>query len=228
MAHPHNEAPFNPLPPVVVALALLVVGIEAAFGLGARGLLGGPEAVGWRLESIQRYAFSGEILRWMLDTGRVPPEHLLRFVSYPFVHASFTHALFAAVMLLALGKIVAETIGGAATLAIFVVSGIGGALAYAAVPGADTPLFGAFPPVYGLIGAFTYMLWVRLGQLGAQQVRAFTLIGVLLGIQLLFGLLFGGGSDWVADVAGFVAGFVLSIVLVPGGFARLLARLRRD
>ncbi|SDY21839.1 rhomboid family intramembrane serine protease [Citreimonas salinaria] len=227
MVHPHNENPVNPLPPAVVALALVTVGIEAIFGLGARGLLGGPEAVGWRLAAIERYAFSPEILRWMVETGRYPPEHLLRIVSYPFVHAGFTHALFAAVMLLALGKIVAETIGGAAMLAVFVVSTVGGALLYSLLPGSVQPLFGAFPPVYGLIGAFTYLLWVRLGQVGAQQLRAFSLIGVLLGIQLVFGVLFGGGLDWVADVAGFAAGFLLTIVLVPGGFHRLLARLRR-
>ncbi|MGR3494968.1 rhomboid family intramembrane serine protease [Citreimonas sp.] len=227
MVHPHNENPVNPLPPAVVALALVIVGIEAVFGLGARGLLGGPEAVGWRLAAIERYAFSPEILRWMVETGRYPPEHLLRLLSYPFVHAGFTHALFAAVMLLALGKIVAETIGGAAMVAVFFVSALGGALVFTALPGTTQPLFGAFPPVYGLIGAFTYLLWVRLGQMGAQQVRAFSLIGVLLGIQLVFGVLFGGGLDWVADVAGFASGFALTIVLVPGGFHRLLDRLRR-
>lgn len=228
MVHPHNENPVNPLPPAVIALALMIVAIEAIFGLGARGLAGGPEAVGWRLAAIERYAFSPEILRWMVETGRYPPEHLLRLLSYPFVHAGFTHALFAAVMLLALGKIVAETIGGAGMVAVFVVSALGGALAFAALPGTTQPLFGAFPPVYGLIGAFTYMMWVRLGQMGEQKIRAFSLIAVLLGIQLVFGVLFGGGLDWVADVAGFIAGFALTIVLVPGGFHRLLDRLRRS
>ena len=33
----------------------------------------------------------------------------------------------------------------------------------------------------------------RLAAKGANQYRAFSLIGLLLGIQLLFGLLFGGG-----------------------------------
>ena len=86
----------------------------------------------------------------------------------------------------------------------------------------------AEPHHQGLIGGFTYLLWLRLGQLGAQQVRAFSLIGMLLGVQLVFGLIFGGSLDWVADLAGFVTGFLLSIVLVPGGWARLLARLRRE
>jgi membrane associated rhomboid family serine protease len=71
-------------------------------------------------------------------------------------------------------------------------------------------------------------MWLRLGQLGANQARAFTLIGVLMGLQLVFGLLFGAAPTWVADVAGFVAGFAASVPLSPGGWARLRARLRHE
>jgi len=53
------------------------------------------------------------------------------------------------------------------------------------------------------------------------------LIGFLMGIQLVFGLLFGGNRDWVADLAGFVAGFGLSFVVSPGGWGRVVDRLRR-
>lgn len=227
MTHPHNESPLNPLPPVVIALFLVIVGIEVAFTLGARGLVGGPGAVGWRLETLERFAFSSEILAWMVETGRWPVEHVLRLVSYPFVHASFTHALFAGVMLLALGKMVAEAMGSLAVIVIFVISAAGGAVVYATIIGSPAPLVGAFPPVYGLIGGFTYMLWLRLGQLGENQVRAFTLVGLLLFIQLIFGLLFGANAEWLADIAAFVIGFALSIILVPGGWSRLVDRLRQ-
>ena len=227
MTHPHNEPPLNPLPPVVIALFLVIVGLEVAFNLGARGLVGGPQAVGWRLGTLERFAFSAEIFDWMRESGRWPFEHVMRFVSYPFVHASFTHALFAGVMLLALGKMVGEAMGSFAVLLIFFVSAAGGALVYALTVGGSTPLIGAFPAVYGLIGGFTYLLWLRLGQLGEKQVRAFTLIGFLLAIQLIFGLLFGANAEWVADLAGFAIGFVMSTILVPGGWARLVDRLRQ-
>lgn len=221
------ENPVNPLPPIVVVLTLAIIGIELAFALASRGIIGGADGIGWRLAALQSYAFSGDILGWMIETGRFPAEQAIRIVTYPFVHASFTHAIFAAVMLVALGKIVGEALGGWSMLAIFFLSGIGGALAYSVLTVA-TPLIGAFPPIYGLIGAFTYLLWVRLGQVGVQQIRAFTLIGVLLAIQLIFGVLFGGTANWVADIAGFVTGFCLAIVLIPGGFVRLIARIRRD
>lgn len=220
MTHPHNEPPLNPLPPMVIALFLVIVGLEVVFTLGARGLIGGPGAVGWRLGTLERFAFSAEIFDWMRESGRWPIEHVMRFVSYPFVHASFTHALFAGVMLLALGKMVGEAMGSFAVVLIFFVSAAGGALVYALAVGSSMPLIGAFPAVYGLIGGFTYLLWLRLGQLGEKQIRAFTLIGFLLAIQLIFGLLFGANYEWVADLAGFAIGFALSTSLVAARSAR--------
>lgn len=223
-----DPSPVNPLPPVVIALFLLILGVELMFTLGARGIVGGPSAVGWRLQAIQEYGFSAEVLKWMWQTGRWPLEHLFRLLSYPFVHGSFTNALFAGVILLAMGKMAAESFGQLAALAIFVLSGIGGALIYTLVVPGATWLIGAYPPVYGLIGAFTFMLWVSLSRVGANQARAFQLIGFLMGIQLLFGLFFGTDNSWVADLAGFGVGFALSFVLSPGGWSRLLARLRQD
>jgi len=227
MTDPHNEPPFNPLPPVVIALFLVIVGIEVVFGLGARGIVGGPGAVGWRLGTLERFAFSSEIFNWMLETGRWPVEHVIRLVSYPFVHASFTHALFAGVMLLALGKMVGEVMGTRAVVLLFFVPSAGGAVAYALFIGAPAPLVGAFPAVYGLIGGFTYMLWQRLGQLGENQIRAFALVGILLFIQLIFGLLVGASAEWVADISAFVIGFGMSMLLVPGGWTKLVNRLRQ-
>mgnify|MGYP005996523785 CR=1 FL=1 len=228
MVHPINENPVNPLPPVVVALFAVILITEAALSLGAQGLVGGPQAIGWRIAAMERFAFFSPVLGWMLETGQWPLDQLMRFVTYPFVHGTFTHALFAGVMLLAMGKMVGEVLGNLAVLIVFVSASIVGALAYGLLASTQVPLIGAFPPVYGLIGTFTYLLWLRLRDLGAQQLRAFTLIGILLGLQLVFGLLFGGGKDWVADLAGFATGFALATVLVPGGLAALRARLRRD
>lgn len=226
MTHSHNEAPVNPLPPVVVGMFLVLAGIELTLWLGAQGVVGGPGALGWRSGAIETYGFSGRAFDWMLATGQWPVEHLVRFVSYPFLHSSFSHALFGMVILLAMGKIVGEALGALAFLAIFFLSTVVGAVAFGLL--SDDPwLIGAFPAVYGLIGGFTFLLWVRLGAVGGSQLRAFSLIGMLLGIQLLFGLLFGGGSDWIADIAGFVVGFVLSMGFVPGGVARVLARVRK-
>ena len=65
------------------------------------------------------------------------------------------------------------------------------------------------------------------GVAGENQYRAFTLIGLLLAIQLVFGALFGSSNDWVAEVSGFAVGFAISPLLAPGGFRRVLDRLRQ-
>ncbi|MGR3462579.1 MAG: rhomboid family intramembrane serine protease [Roseovarius sp.] len=223
-----DPSPLNPIPPVVVVLFLVIIGVEAAFSLGARGIVGGADAVGWRSAAIQDYGFHGQILGWMIETGQMPIEHLRRLVTYAFIHRSFTHALFAAVLLLALGKFLGEVFRHWAVLVIFATATVGGALAYGMLPGDRPWLIGAFPGVYGMIGGFTYVMWLRLGQMGANQARAFTLIGVLMALQLVFALLFGGSPTWLADVAGFAVGFVVSVPLSPGGLARLRARLRHD
>jgi len=225
-AHPPSVV--NPLPGSVLLLAAALFGVEAVLMAARAGLLGGPAGgEDWRIALIQRFAFSGEVWRWMAETGRWAPEHLVRLVSYAFVHGGFTHMAFVTVFVLALGKLVGETFSNAAVLIVFFVATVVGALAYAVLLNDPRPLFGGFPGAYGLIGSYTFILWVGYGAVNANQLRAFTLIGALLGIQLLFGLFFETGNDWVAEVAGFAAGFALSPVLAPGGVGRALARLRR-
>ncbi len=228
MSSSKPQGPINPLPPIIAALFLIVVGIEAMFWLGSKGLIGGPDAIGWRLNAIQKYAFSTDIFNWMMVNGRWPIEHLWRFVSYAFIHANFTHAVFGGVLLLAMGKMVGEVFSSIATLLLFLLSSAVGALGYALITGSTIPLIGSYPGVYGLIGAFTFLLWIQLGLVGAPQARAFSLIGMLVAIQLVFGLLFNSNPDWVADVCGFATGFLLSFLLVPGGWQRIRDKIRRQ
>ncbi len=223
----YDEAPVNPLPPVVWLLVLPIIAMEVVLNAGAFGIVGGPQAIGWRADALQRFALSPEMLDYMIASGQFVPDYALRFVTYPFVHGNFTHALFATVFILALGKFVGEVFRGWAVAAIFFAAVVAGALAYSLVPGIRAPLLGAYPGAYGLIGAFTFILWARLGAVHANRARAFSLIGVLLGIQLLFGMIFGGAPDWIADLAGFAAGFLLSFVVGPGGPAHLLRLIRQ-
>ena len=221
----HNAPPLNPLPPVVWALALPMIAMEVVLSAGESGLVGGPLAVGWRLEAVTQLAVIPDLMREMVALRDFPLQHVARLVAYPFVHGNLTHAVFAIVILLALGKFTGEVLRWWAMLAICFAASVVGAVAYCAVPGLQVPLLGAYPPVYGLIGAFTYILWLRLAGSGVQY-RAFSMIGMLLAVQFLFALLFGGGWDWVADLAGFATGFLMSFVLVPGGGDRLRHLLR--
>ena len=222
----YAEPLFNRLPAAVVALALAIFGVEVLIGLGERGILGGDDGIGWRVATLREFAFFPEALHWMIETGQAPLELLQRFVTYSFVHRSFAHAIFVVVFLLALGKLVGEVFGNLAVLVLFFACGVFGALIFAGLTDGTRPLVGGYPSVYGLIGAYTFLMWVGYGATGENQYRAFTLIGFLLGIQLVFAVLFGASNDWIADLAGFALGFLLTPALAPGAFGRFLDRMR--
>ncbi|WP_411956802.1 rhomboid family intramembrane serine protease [Paracoccus homiensis] len=227
-----HESPLNPLPMAVWILALPVIASEAVFGLGRLGLIGGAEGVGLRLAGLQQSAYAPEMVMRMWSLGQVDFGQLYRIVSYSFVHYSLTQALFVLAFTLALGNMVARAFRPWAVIALFLGSAIGGALVYTVamsfLPGRPAPLIGGYPAVYGLVGAFTFLLWARLAAANANRMRAFTLIGMLLLFQLVFGIVFGNaGYGWIAEIAGFAVGFGLSFLLVDGGVARVLRQIRQ-
>lgn len=227
MSSDPDSAPINPLPAAVILLALPMVFVEIAFLAGQQGFVGGPAAVGWRLAAIERFGFFVPLLDYALESGRWDVAIVARLFTYPFVHWGFTHMLMVLVFLLALGKLVGDVFGSFAVLAIFFVSSILGALVFTVLTDAQQPLAGGYPGVYGLIGGYTFILWTHAKATGGPQHQAFALISVLLFIQLVFGVLFGGTLDWIAEIAGFCAGFLTSFVTSPGGWARVVARLRK-
>lgn len=226
----HNASPLNPLPGAVWLLVLAMAAIEAALWAGGTGLVGGPQAVGWRIEVVQRYAFSGAIQDWMLHTRQFPAPHLLRYATFSFVHGAPQHALFGVILVAALGKVVGEAFDTAALLVLALVTPALAALVFGLIVGGDQLgwLFGAMPMAFALVGAFTWLKWVEAAGVRDRQRRAFALIGVLLAARLGFGLLIETGPAWIAEGAAFVLGFALSAGLLgPGRWAVLRARLRR-
>lgn len=221
------ESPFNALPPSVIALTLLIVGIEAVFQLANAGIIGGPRGFGWRIAAIEEYGFSSAVLDRVMIQSDYSFDMLKRFVTYPFINVQLSQVAFCAALTLALGKFASEFYGSLKVVIIYVLTSIIGAIVFGLIVDGRYPLLGGFTPVYGLIGAYTYALWLRLGQAGENQILAFRLIGVLLVLQLIFGLFFGSGSGWIAELSGFAAGFALAIVLAPGGWAALLHRMRQ-
>lgn len=216
-----NASPLNHIPTAVVLVAMVLGAVELVLQAGVYGLVGGPDAVGWRLGAVHDFGFFSAVLAWMIDTGTYPWRDVLRTITYPFISASFGSLIFAFVLVLAIGKMVAEMFSQIAFLLIFFASTITGALAYGLAVETNVPLIGAYPAAYGLIGAFTYILWMKARFEGTNPLRAFLLIGVLLGLQVYFGLVYGGGYGWVAELAGFLTGFLLSFVVAPGAMARL-------
>ena len=224
-----NASPINPLPGVIWLLLLAIIGTEVVLWAGGAGLIGGPQAVGWRVEAIQRFAFSSAIQDFMLQNMRFPATHVLRYLSFNFIHGAPMHALFGAVLVAALGKAVAAEFGPVRFLVLALLAPVFGAAVFGLFTSADSLgwLFGAMPMAFALVGAFTWLKWREAGGDVAKQRRAFGMIGILLAARLGFGLFAEAGPAWMAEVVSFAVGFAASaLFLGPGSWARLRARLR--
>ena len=69
-------------------------------------------------------------------------------------------------------------------------------------------------------------MWLKLGQLGANQLKAFQLIGVLMALLVIYSVMFGNHLTWIAEVAGFFIGLFCAPLLAPGGWQTFLNRIR--
>ncbi len=221
------ESPFNAIPPVALALVLVIAVIELAFQLRLMGFAGGRGVDDWRQMALDNWAFAPAVIEVMAERGLYTLDLIKRFVTYPFIHGSFTHSLWATVLLLAMGKFVGEAYRPVAFLIIFFGSVVAGAVVYGLLAGQNFPLIGAYPGIYGLIGAYTYLMWLTLGRMGENQFRAFTLIGMLMGLMLVYAMLFGSTPWWIAELTGFTTGLFLAPLVAPGGWKAFLARLRQ-
>lgn len=227
---PHNglpQSPFNALPAVVVGLALLIGAIEIMFQIGSYGVIGGVDAVGWRISAIERFGFFDVVFESMRRHNDWPLEHVMRFFTYGFVHSGMTHAAMGVVFVLALGKKLTEIYGAGRFLAIFCVSLVMGSLCYGLFVNSPVQLNGVMPGAYGLIGAYGVMLWLGLG-VTSDRARAIALVSIIFAIQPLFLFLFGGEKRLlVAMFAGAFAGIAMAFVLIPGMPGRILGALRK-
>lgn len=221
------ESPFNKLPLVVVGLALVIAGIEIALQMAHAGLIGGARGVGWREVAFEDYGVFNSVWEQLVSRRYFPWEHMRRFLTYPLFHAGFQHAIFVVVFILAMGNFVGRVFHPLAVLAIFWLASITGALAFVVVFDYQYVFIGGFPGAYGLIGAFTFLLWVDLAGRAENQMRAFTLIAILMGIQVLFGFIRFDFGNVLAELVGFATGFFASFLLAPGGWSRAIAKLRQ-
>jgi rhomboid protease GluP len=221
-----NASPLNPLPLLVWLVILAMTGIEVLLWLGGRSLIGGAEAVGWRLEALQRFGFSSALQAWMWENLRFPLMHVSRYLNFSFVHSGPLHAFFAIVLIAALGKAYGEAQGGLRLFALMLLPPAAGAALFGLILGEHELgwLFGGMTMVFGLLGGLTWCRW-RSATTQAEQVRAFGIIGGLLIARLAVGLLIEPGYGWIADLAAFAAGLALAAAIAPGRWHALRARL---
>ena len=125
-----TESPFNAIPLVPLALVAIIITFELTLTVAANGWVGGFQGVGWRAGAFGKFQFYPEVITEIFERGRGSFDYWKRFVTYPFIHSSLTHAVWVCVLLLALGKFVGEIFSSVAFLVLFFATSILGAVIY--------------------------------------------------------------------------------------------------
>jgi membrane associated rhomboid family serine protease len=125
-----------------------------------------------------------------------------RVVTWLVAHSSFIHVGLNLLSVWMLGRLLEPMLGRWRFLALYLISGLGGAAA-AALLAFATPVVGASAALFGMLGALVVI--------GRQLGGNVTGILVILGINLVVGF-FLGGVSWQAHVGGLVAGVAVGLV----------------
>jgi membrane associated rhomboid family serine protease len=164
------------------------------------------------------------------------------FVTYAFIHGSWTHLIVNSVWLLPFGSAIARRFGAVRFAAFFLVTAAGGALAYLlAHGGQESIVVGASAAISGTMAGAMRFMFQRGGPLGLwrerdeaaysvpalplarmlREPRVLIFLIVWLAMNFLFGIapLPVGGSEqavaWEAHLGGFLTGLLLFSLFDP-------------
>lgn len=213
-----SRQPFLRVPVSVLWLIVLLIGLHAGRVL----LFPGSESDG----IFATYGFVPARYYAGYNPGTLV-SRLLPFVTYLFLHGSWSHVLINSVWLLAFGPVVARRFGPVLFLLLFLICGIAAALTHlAAYRESIAPLIGASGAISGLMAASFRMLALgpeeepALAPLFSARILTWTVIWAA--INVFAGITgFGAGPGpaviaWGAHLGGYAAGLVLA-----GPFERL-------
>ena len=129
-----------------------------------------------------------------------------RLITPVFLHASLLHLGFNMYILFVIGQPLERLFGHVRFLVLFLISGLGGAVASYAFSDPQTLSVGASGAIFGLMGAL--VVAGRSMQFDVRQV------GVLILINIVIGFVPGWNIDWRAHLGGLVVGAATSWVLL--------------
>ena len=239
---PAGEPLFN-LPGVVLALIAVLAGVHLL-----RVFVFTPQT---DYEFLLEFSFlplryaSPEVLAQALGGATLPGGEgakVWTFLTYAFLHGSFTHLAFNALWLAVFGSALARRFGAMRFLGFSAVTAIAGAAAHLATHfGEPIPVVGASAAISGHMAAVARFAFDHGGPLGMMRgnhpsayrqpatslaralsnPQVLTFLAVWFAVNLIFGmgsLSFGGNSPtiaWEAHIGGFIAGLALFSLFDP-------------
>lgn len=147
----------------------------------------------------------------LFRSGAADPIWLYGALTSVFVHGDWWHLAANATWMAVLSPQIAPHLTGKRFFALFVVTGVAGALTHAAINwGQSQILIGASGAVFGLMGAGAYVL-IR-GEDGYSKPSTKDIVKyvvLMMVINLGYALMSGGNISWEAHAGGFFAGLAL-------------------
>lgn len=126
-----------------------------------------------------------------------------RLLTSVFLHGSWLHLLFNMYVLFVLGPPLERLLGHVRFLALYLIAGLGGAVASFGFSAINTVSVGASGAIFGLMGALVVA--------GRHMKADITQVLVLIGINVVIGFL-APGIDWRAHFGGLVVGAAVAFV----------------
>ncbi len=126
-----------------------------------------------------------------------------RLLTSVFLHGSWLHLAFNMYVLYVLGPPLERLLGHGRFLALFLIAGLGGAVASFSFSSINTVSVGASGAIFGLMGALV---------VAGRHLRAdITQVLVLIGINVVIGFI-APGIDWRAHLGGLLTGAAVAFV----------------
>ncbi len=196
--------------PVVIVILVICCGIELLLQASDLGLIGNTRL---RVFAYENGAF------WvgLLDNWRpnYPLQPWLMFLSYQVLHTGLSHLAGNMFVLLIVGPIVVRRVGSAWFAAIYVLSGIGGALGFALLSDSAQPMVGASGALFGLVGAWKWQDWFFNMQNGLGRKSLVTDIIGLIFLNILLWVVQSGQVAWETHLGGFLTGWLAATLVIP-------------
>ena len=135
-----------------------------------------------------------------------------RLVTSAFLHSGFVHLALNMLSLYFLGSFAEITFGRSRFLALYLISGIAGGLAYLYFGSFNTPAVGASGAIFGLLGG-VFGFAIRRGTFSTRDPVISQLL-LLTGLNLFIGFTIPGVSN-TAHIGGLLGGLVFGYLMAP-------------
>ena len=141
-----------------------------------------------------------------------------RLLTSAFLHGSLLHLGFNMYVLYVLGPPLERLLGHARFLVLYLIAGLGGAVASFAFSGINSVSVGASGAIFGLMGALVVA--------GRHLRTDITQVLVLIGINIVIGFI-APGIDWRAHLGGLLTGAAVAFVFskAPQGARQTLVQV---